>query len=318
MTIQNKRLEGKDGSIVGITLFSRPKKELLSQVQKKVSHQEGFIVHTIFSEILFEGIKNKQYKKILQRGDANVIDGVAVEIARRFEILELHSKSNIEKSYAWVKTTIDVVNDLRNNTFKPIKGRVLFFDLLKLASKNNLPVVFIGNNQGSAEKASLIIQKKYPNLSIHTFVGPFVTKEGQPINKKEAELEKIIIEYLKNEKRYTFVFVGMGAPKQEYFISRLNNRESIQNASHDLRQSELSKEYRDESFESNVIKKNALWIGVGGTFDYVSGVMKTPPPFFEKNGLEWFWRLSQEPKRVFRIINAVIKLPLTLINQKVS
>ena len=48
-------------------------------------------------------------------------------------------------------------------------------------------------------------------------------------------------------------------------------------------------------------------IGIGGTFDFLSGSIKRAPKFFRVLGLEWFYRLLIQPSRIKRIYNAVIK-----------
>ena len=57
-------------------------------------------------------------------------------------------------------------------------------------------------------------------------------------------------------------------------------------------------------------------IAVGGTFDYVFGKASLPPKWMEEAGLEWLWRLLHEPKRVFRILNAVVIFPLKVWRSK--
>ncbi len=83
------------------------------------------------------------------------------------------------------------------------------------------------------------------------------------------------------------LFVAWGQPKQEKWIcknwSKLNTK---------------------------------IAIGVGGTFDFVSGKIKRAPEGFQKIGLEWFWRLFQEPKRIGRIFEAVPKFIYALIKEK--
>jgi len=54
-------------------------------------------------------------------------------------------------------------------------------------------------------------------------------------------------------------------------------------------------------------------IGVGGTFDFLTGKIKRAPRFLRALGLEWFWRLAREPKRYKRVINAVIVFPAKFI-----
>ena len=68
----------------------------------------------------------------------------------------------------------------------------------------------------------------------------------------------------------------MGSPKQEYFISEL--KKHIQ---------------------------GAVMIGVGGTFDVLSGTVKLAPPIYRKLGLEWLYRTIKQPERFKRIFPAL-------------
>ncbi len=83
------------------------------------------------------------------------------------------------------------------------------------------------------------------------------------------------------------IFVNFGAPEQEKFICRNRHR----------------------------FPQAKILIGVGGTFDFMTGKMKRAPKFLRKPGLEWLWRLIQEPKRFRRIINAVIIFPFLAITK---
>ena len=73
-----------------------------------------------------------------------------------------------------------------------------------------------------------------------------------------------------------FILCAMGSPKQEYFISELKKR-----------------------------TEGALMIGVGGTFDVLSGTVKLAPPLFRKLGLEWLYRTIKQPERIKRIFPAL-------------
>lgn len=84
---------------------------------------------------------------------------------------------------------------------------------------------------------------------------------------------------------YNLVFCNFGAPQQEYFLSRL----------------------RDAKMSSIRVT-----IGVGGSFDYISGKVKRAPRWMQICGLEWFYRLMKQPLRFFRIIRAVILFPLLI------
>ncbi|WP_334352131.1 WecB/TagA/CpsF family glycosyltransferase [Companilactobacillus sp. HBUAS56257] len=86
------------------------------------------------------------------------------------------------------------------------------------------------------------------------------------------------------EKKPNIVLVALGFPKQEYFINK----------------------YRQNA--------DAIWIGVGGSFDVFSGTKKRAPKIFQKLSLEWFYRLITEPTRFGRML--AIPKYMKLINQE--
>ncbi|MEK7584211.1 MAG: WecB/TagA/CpsF family glycosyltransferase, partial [Patescibacteria group bacterium] len=59
-----------------------------------------------------------------------------------------------------------------------------------------------------------------------------------------------------------------------------------------------------------------LAVGVGGTFDFISGTIKRAPVLLRTIGLEWVWRLLLEPKRIRRIVRAVVIFPLIVFTQR--
>ena len=86
------------------------------------------------------------------------------------------------------------------------------------------------------------------------------------------------------------VFVNFGAPEQEKFI--FENRTKFPNAK--------------------------ILVGIGGTFDFLTGKIRRAPCFLRAIGLEWLWRLMQEPKRFRRIWNAVVLFPVISLLEKKS
>ena len=57
-------------------------------------------------------------------------------------------------------------------------------------------------------------------------------------------------------------------------------------------------------------------MGVGGSFDFISGKIKRAPLFMRQLGLEWLYRLIQQPSRIKRIFNATIKFPWLALTKK--
>ncbi|MBQ7450017.1 WecB/TagA/CpsF family glycosyltransferase [bacterium] len=133
--------------------------------------------------------------------------------------------------------------------------------VLEICEEKEIPVAFIGSTKQVVEKAAENIKAEMPNIKI------VYTKDGFFQSDEEGQ----IINDLK-ESGARFILVALGSPKQEYFIDTA--RLSI---------------------------KNALWVGVGGSFDVWSGIVKRAPVIFRKLGLEWLYRVIDNPKRISRI-----------------
>ena len=101
----------------------------------------------------------------------------------------------------------------------------------------------------------------YPGLLIVGMYSP----PYRPLDEKE---DADIIEML-NEADADFIWVGLGAPKQEKWMADHQG------------------------------KVKGLMVGVGAGFDYFAGNIKRAPKWMQKNNLEWFYRLIQEPGRLF-------------------
>ncbi len=155
---------------------------------------------------------------------------------------------------------------------KPLKARIPGIDLaaemLKRAAKENLRVFLLGASPGVAEKAAEEMRKKFGVNIVGTHDGYF--KDDQ-----------IAISAVNDSGGADLVFVCLGAPKQEMFIS----------------------EHKDEM-------NGTVFMGLGGSLDVFAGNVKRAPESFQKLGLEWLYRLFKEPKRIGRMA----KLPVFLVN----
>ncbi len=133
--------------------------------------------------------------------------------------------------------------------------------MISICECSNIPIAMIGATKQVIEKALENLKKEFPNLNI------VYQKDGFFNSDEEAK----IFEDIKNSGA-RFILVALGSPKQEFFID--NGRKVI---------------------------NNAVWVGVGGSFDVWSGVVKRAPVIFRKLGLEWLYRLINNPKRISRI-----------------
>ena len=104
----------------------------------------------------------------------------------------------------------------------------------------------------------------FPSLQIAGVYSP-------PFKKQffERENEKMIA--LINKVKPDVLFVGLGAPKQERWIWRHKNELQV-----------------------------PVFIGVGAAFDFIAGTVKRAPLWMQRCGLEWLFRLCQEPRRLWR------------------
>ncbi|MDR0443426.1 MAG: WecB/TagA/CpsF family glycosyltransferase [Treponema sp.] len=145
-----------------------------------------------------------------------------------------------------------------------LAGSDIVYDFSEFAAKKHYKMFFLGGKKESNQTAVNVIKEKY-NISIEGYSPDF---EDYPFSEKFNIicLEKI------NIFKPDILFVGFGAPKQEYWID-----DNI------------------EFLSENGVK---YAIGCGGTFDFVSQKIKRAPVFFQKIGLEGLYRLYQEPSKM--------------------
>jgi len=146
--------------------------------------------------------------------------------------------------------------------------------MLKITEKSNTTGhrhFYFGGNTGVAEKLKTTLHKTYQSLNVvATYTPPF-----RPLN--ENEEEELLKQIIKHQPH--FFWVGLSTPKQEHFM-------------HDF----LSKH---EARLKEELNQGFLMLGVGAAFDFHSGEVAQAPTWMQNSGLEWLFRVMQEPKRLF-------------------
>lgn len=148
--------------------------------------------------------------------------------------------------------------------FKNMKrttGPSLMEEIFKISASKGYRHFFYGSTDGTLEKLCLVLKKTYPEIQIVGMYSP-------PFRPMTEEEDKAIVERI-NEAKPDFVWIGLGAPKQERWM-----------AAH-----------------QGIV--NGLMIGVGAGFDYHAGNISRAPEWMQKSNLEWVYRLLQDPKRLF-------------------
>jgi N-acetylglucosaminyldiphosphoundecaprenol N-acetyl-beta-D-mannosaminyltransferase len=142
-----------------------------------------------------------------------------------------------------------------------VYGPDLMLDVCAWSEINPCRHFFYGGAPGVAEELRDKLQTQFPKLEIAgTFTPPF-----RPLN---AEEEKQLQEMVRSAKPDIF-WVGLSTPKQEKFMAEFLPKLDV-----------------------------TLMIGVGAAFDFHSGSVKQAPRWMQSSGLEWFYRLCQEPRRL--------------------
>jgi N-acetylglucosaminyldiphosphoundecaprenol N-acetyl-beta-D-mannosaminyltransferase len=143
-----------------------------------------------------------------------------------------------------------------------INGSDLIGPLLERAGQRQWRVALFGAAPGVAEKAAEVARAKW-NTQIVFIEAPMVKLDD------DAQLEAIAQRIAASKP--DVVLVALGAPKQELLIMRI--RQQV---------------------------KPAVLLGVGASLDFVAGTMKRAPRLVSSLGLEWAFRLVQEPRRLWR------------------
>ena len=123
-------------------------------------------------------------------------------------------------------------------------------------------IAFFGGKPGVAQQAASSLQERLPGLTIALAQHGYLTPEKLPN----------FLQTLK-ETQPQLILVGLGVPRQEFWIA-----------------------------EHRYLCPNAVWIGVGGSFDIWAGVKTRAPGWLRNNHLEWVYRLYQEPWRWRRML----------------
>ena len=140
-------------------------------------------------------------------------------------------------------------------------GPDLLDEILKISAEKKYKHYFYGSTNETLDKLQSEIKKKYGDVYI---VGKYSPPFRELTDDEDADIVNEI-----NKTNPDFVWVGLGAPKQEKWMFKHKG------------------------------KVNALMVGVGAAFDYLAGNIKRAPMWMQKLNLEWLYRLMQDPVRLF-------------------
>lgn len=233
-------------NILGVHVSPLSYEDLKKNIEKDIKNNKKSFIVAINPEKILKARKDEKLKELLNNATYEIPDGIGVIYASKLR------KGNI-------KTRITGIDSMEM--------------LCKLSEEKKYKIFMYGAKEETIKKAKENLEIKFPNIQI---VGT--------INGYEKDNDKIISSI--NKSNADIVFVALGSPKQEYWIT------------------------------DNMDKVSAkIFQGVGGSFDVFSGNIKRAPKWMQKIGLEWLYRLLKEPKRIFRQLKLVKFLWLALIEK---
>lgn len=155
---------------------------------------------------------------------------------------------------------------LGENIEERISGVDLMLELCQLAAKNGWRVFLLGGKPGVAKQAAQKLKEELGLKEVGYSAG------ARDIKRETTEERKRIIKEV-NQFKPHLLFLAYGAPYQEEWLHQRFSKLDVR-----------------------------VGMVIGGSLDFISGRLKRAPGFLQKLGLEWLWRLLQEPWRIKRQI----------------
>jgi exopolysaccharide biosynthesis WecB/TagA/CpsF family protein len=156
-----------------------------------------------------------------------------------------------------------VINNFYNLKLKDrVSGPDLTLYVLERANENKLRLFLYGSTKNTLDSLKSFINQNYPDVII---CGMHVDRFREATEEEDvADIKKI------NESGAHIVFVGRGCPRQEKWVVAHKN------------------------------KINAAMMAIGAAFDFHAGTVKRAPKWMQNSGLEWLYRMMQEPEKMWK------------------
>lgn len=231
--------------LFGLPIANLTGQETLDRIAQFVLSRRPHHVVTSDSLMLVRAQRDEEFRGILEKADLITPDGTGVVWAGR----------------------------LLGQPFRErVPGVELVDRICQMAAERGFSVYLLGGEPGVADCAAGQLRQRYPSLrSLGARHGYFPSQEETGVVEEIARLQPDVL------------FVGMGVPRQEMWISKNLQRLGV-----------------------------PACIGVGGSFDVISGRVPRAPAWMQNCGLEWLYRAVKEPKRLPRLLGLPRFLLMTI------
>lgn len=156
---------------------------------------------------------------------------------------------------------------------RPLSGRVCGSDLApalaERCAREGLSIFLLGGGAGSAAQAARILGQRYPGLRIAGSAAPRVHTAGSGLASVQEDDRALLAQI--HGAGADILLLGLGNPKQELWFNRNRAQLAV-----------------------------AVSIGVGGTFEFITGTVRRAPALWQRLNLEWVYRIGQDPGRLWK------------------
>ena len=268
--------------VAGLNINSLNKPELLALILQRIKAKNKTWLTTIYSEFLYTALKNPDVMQTLNNADIAIPDGIGIFWAKRFLEIPLTGKNywlKIVRAIWQAKYSLAAILFYPKWIKRAFPEKIVGADLVWDITK-----LAEDNNLkiyllgGYGDTPKIVSEKLHAEYPKLNAINYSNKNPGDP-----SVIDDV------NKLSPDILLVAFGPIKQEKWI--FANRDKLPSV--------------------------RLFIGVGGSFDYIAGKRMSPPRWVRKVGLEWLWRLLTQPQRFFRIVNATFGLVKTLIRYKI-
>lgn len=219
--------------IAGIDVNNLTEDETIAAIDELLVDGEPHYMCVVNASKVVAASRDEKLRRVITEADIITADGMSVVWASRL---------------------------LGQPLLERVTGIDMFERLVEHAARRGLSIYLLGAREESVRGVFDRFTAKHPDLRVAGYRNGYFTEE---------ETGKIIEEI--NNSAADLLFVAMGSPAQEYWISANLARTGVRFA-----------------------------LGVGGSFDHLSGHARRAPRWMQRAGLEWFYRLLSEPRRLWR------------------
>jgi N-acetylglucosaminyldiphosphoundecaprenol N-acetyl-beta-D-mannosaminyltransferase len=221
--------------ILGMRVDQVTLENAAQQITQWSEKQESRYICVSNVHMCMEAYDNCTYQRVVNSADLVVPDGKPLIISSRL---------------------------LGNTPIEQVRGADLTRKLLSISNMSRLTIGLYGGTPEALQKMVRTITMEYPKIKIGCVISPPFRELTR--QEKEADIVKI------NNSAVQVLFVGLGCPKQEMWMSNHKGR------------------------------VYSVMVGVGAVFDFLGGTKKEAPEWLQSIGLEWLHRLIYEPKRLWK------------------